>query len=101
MFFLGGYFMKFIITFARPYNFTDTSGRVVSGVKINYLPIENMKPITDEDSKGVQTCEQSVPTSLFAKIVKAPAVYDCETSIQIKKGVATISITDLKFVSEL
>ena len=93
--------MRCILTFARPYNFTDTSGKVISGLKINYLPVENMKPISDDDSKGIQTCEQSVPSSLFAKIVKAPAVYECDTCIVIKKGLPTISITDLKFVSEL
>lgn len=94
--------MKFIITFARAYTFKDEkTGKDISGVKINYLPVENLKPISDEDSKGVQFCSQSLSIDKLSKLTKVPALYECDTCITIKNGVPTISINDLKYLSDL
>lgn len=69
--------MNIIVLHSKPYNFQDKQTKKdVSGIKLQYIFNDDLSPISIEnDEKGYQIAESSIPYSAIDSITKVPAVY--------------------------
>jgi len=91
--------MKYIVLSAKPYDFTNSNGENISGIKIAYI---NRKASVREGEYGnppmITTC--SLDTVRGKKLDLAPAVFDMEfEQVTGKNNKPELLLTDLEYIA--
>lgn len=95
-----------IILYAMPYQFTDDSGRVVSGLGIDYLLKDSLSPVQEGDAYGLKPVHANLSRDLLASLVSVPAVYEASFELGLQRnnrGVMTPALTlrKIQYLSEI
>lgn len=92
---------KCLVLSSKEYNFTDSNGKQISGVKIAYI---NKRPSTRENEYGHSPLITTCPISLIKGkgLEKLPAIYDLEfEQVTGAKNKPELLLVDLELVSSV
>lgn len=94
---------KIILLYANCWSMKDDNGNPMDGVSCNYYFNTELKAIGNADgSVGQRPAKCSLPTELFFKIKKAPAIYEATFDMSIgADGKPVLKIVDLEYIEEV
>lgn len=90
---------KYLVLSAKPYDFEDSNGRKVSGVRISYV---NKKPSSRDGEYGnpplITKC--SLDAIIGVNLEQCPAVFDMEFEQVVgKNNKPELLLTDLEYIA--
>jgi hypothetical protein len=91
--------MKYLVLSSKPYDFDNSKGEKVSGVKISYI---NRKPSARENEYGNPPMITNCSLSLVKgkRLEETPAIFDMEfEQVTGQKNKPELLLTDLEYVS--
>jgi len=91
--------MKYLLLSSKPYDFDNSKGEHIQGVKIAYI---NRKPSSRDKEYGfpplIATCSFDMVKG--KRLEEAPAIFDMEFEQVVGKNNApTLFLTDLEFIA--
>lgn len=93
-----------LIFFARPWQMQDEVTRMMKGgLSVEYLVCESLRPVeaSEDGSRGVRHCKESLPIEKLANLPKIPGYYELEFEMKPNnKGKAELKLVDAKLVPE-
>lgn len=94
-----------LVTFANPNPWVmidENTGKKTEGNSIEYLVIDSLKPVENEDgSKGYKFCKESLPTDKACNIKTVPAYYKLTFGFKNVKGKLQLKLEDIEYLSEV
>lgn len=96
--------MQIILLYASTYKLVDEkTGEVKQGVTCNYYFNTNLDVVDNANgSVGTRPAKGSMDINVFAKIYKAPALYEADFDMNIgSDGKPVLRIKDLRFLSQV
>lgn len=93
--------VKCLLTFANAWEMIDkATGELRSGLTIEYLMTQNMKPVVNDDgSKGYRHARETLGLDKLSKIKDVPGYYELRFGYKVgSNGKPILKIADLDFV---
>lgn len=95
-----------LVLSASTYKITDDKGEITNtGMTVFYLPTDNLNPIEDAQAaeqgrmvKGLQPAKVNLPTTLAAKIIAAPAMYNLTLQMTVSQLKTQIKPVDIEYL---
>lgn len=90
-----------IVLSVNPYRM-ENEGRVMEGISVRYLPVDNLDPVVEGDNLGIKAAKASFPISHKDLFLSAPAMYEAEMVLRVNsEGRPVLAITGISFLGEL